>query len=87
MDAIEAGATKELEMDLGPLRRLTGAIKAHAVVEAVKDGLNGGLDKIVLMRWHSEVGQIIHDGLAEFGVVSLDGSSTLRAARGRVRLS
>jgi SNF2 family DNA or RNA helicase len=78
MDAIEAGATKELEMDLGPLRRLTGAIKAHAVVEAVKDELNGGLDKIVLMRWHSEVGQIIRDGLAEFGVVSLDGSSTLK---------
>lgn len=78
MAAIENGSTHDLEMELGPLRRHTGAIKAHAVVEAVKDELDGGLDKIVLMRWHSEVGVILREGLADYGVVSVDGSTTLK---------
>lgn len=73
--AIDAGKTRDLEMHLGPLRRLTGTIKAPAVVEAVKDEFAGGLDKIVLAYWHKEVGDILADGLAEFGVLRLDGST------------
>ena len=76
--AIEAGKTKDLEMELGALMRLTGEIKAHAVVEAVKDEFAGGLDKIVLMRWNTEVGRILREGLADFGVVSVDGSTSLK---------
>ena len=78
MEAIEAGATKELEMELSALRQHTGAIKAQAVIAAVKEELEGGLDKIVLMRWHSDVGAILRDGLADYGVVSVDGSTTLK---------
>jgi SWI/SNF-related matrix-associated actin-dependent regulator 1 of chromatin subfamily A len=74
--AAEAGDTKKLELDLGPKRRLTGEIKARAVVEAVKEEFEGGLDKIVLAFWHKDVGAILEDGLAEFGVVKIDGSAT-----------
>lgn len=73
--AAEAGETKDLEMHLGPLRRLTGEIKARAVVEAVKDEFDCGLDKIVLAYWHKDVGQILKDGLSTYGVVGIDGST------------
>lgn len=79
--AAEAGDTRTLEMHLGPLRRVTGGIKAHAVVEAVRDEFDGGLDKIVLAYWHRDVGQTLKDGLAEYGVVGIDGS-TPATARG-----
>jgi hypothetical protein len=73
--AIETGKTRDLEMHLGPLRRETGKIKAPAVAEAVRDEFAGGLDKIVLAYWHKEVGDILADELAEFGVLRLDGST------------
>lgn len=76
--AAEAGNTKELDMELGPIRRLTGEIKARAVVEAVKEEFDGGLDKIVLAYWHKDVGRILRDGLARFGVVMIDGSTPLK---------
>lgn len=71
--AAEYGETKSLDMHLGPLRRITGTIKAHAVIQAVKDEFECGLDKIVLMAWHSDVIDTLRDGLDEFGVASLDG--------------
>ena len=73
--AAKTGDTKSLEMHLGPLRRITGEIKAEAVVEAVKDEFACGLDKIVLAYWHKDVGKILLDGLAEFGVTGIDGST------------
>lgn len=73
--AAERGNTRDLEMQLGPIRRITGAIKARAVVEAVKDEFAGGLDKIVIAFWHKEVGQILLDGLSTYGVVGIDGST------------
>jgi SNF2 family DNA or RNA helicase len=73
--AAEAGDTKTLEMELGPLRRLTGEIKAHAVVAAVKEEFECGLDKIVLAYWHKDVGQVLKDGLSTYGVVGIDGST------------
>lgn len=75
LDAAARGDTKTLEMHLGPLRRLTGEMKAGAVIEAVRDEFDGGLDKIVLMFWHKDVGEILRAGLAAFGVVGIDGST------------
>jgi SWI/SNF-related matrix-associated actin-dependent regulator of chromatin subfamily A-like protein 1 len=63
-------------MHLGTLRRVTGAIKAHEVVDAVKEEFDCGLEKIVLAYWHKEVGDILAAGLARFGVVRLDGSTS-----------
>ena len=73
--AAENGLTKELEMALGPLRRLTGNIKAQAVVEAVKEEFDNGLHKIVLMYWHKEVGDVLMDGLEKFKPLRIDGAT------------
>ncbi len=62
-------------MELGPKRRLTGEIKARAVVEAAKEEFAGGLDKVVLAFWHKDVGQILLEGLSSFGVVGIDGTT------------
>lgn len=75
LEAAEAGDTRTLEMHLGPMRRITGEIKAHAIVEAVKDEFDCGLDKIVIAYWHKDAGAIMRDGLAKFGVVGIDGST------------
>ena len=73
--AARTGGTRDLEMHMGPLRRLTGEIKAHAVAEAVKDELDNGLDKIVLAYWHKSAGEILADKLSSYGVVGIDGST------------
>ena len=78
LKAAEEGATGDLEMHLGPLRRLTGTIKAHAVAEAVKEEFDSGLDKIVLMYWHKEVGNILEEELAKFKPLRLDGATNSR---------
>jgi SWI/SNF-related matrix-associated actin-dependent regulator 1 of chromatin subfamily A len=77
LDAAERGDTRALEMHLGPLRRLTGEIKAHAIVDAVREEFDAGLDKIVLAYWHKDVGQILLDGLSRFGVVGIDGATPI----------
>jgi hypothetical protein len=82
--AVESGETKDLEMHLGPLRRLTGAIKAEAVVQAVKDEFESGLDRIVLAYWHKEVAEKLIAGLHEFGVVGIDGSTPPAAREANV---
>jgi SWI/SNF-related matrix-associated actin-dependent regulator 1 of chromatin subfamily A len=74
LDAFETGETKSLEMHLGPIRRLTGHMKAHAVVAAAKEMLEDGqIDKLVLMAWHVDVLDILWTGLAQFGVTGIDG--------------
>jgi hypothetical protein len=73
--AIDAGDTKALEMHLGPLLRLTGGIVAKAVVEAIKEEFDCGLDKIVLAYWHKDVGRELAEGLSHVGVVGIDGST------------
>ena len=78
LKAAEEGDTKELEMHLGPLRRLTGGLKAQAVIEAVKDEFASGLEKIVLMYYHRDVGDVLQDGLAKFGVARIDGATPPR---------
>jgi SNF2 family DNA or RNA helicase len=76
VEAIEAGLTKDLDMALGPLRRITGRIKAEAVVIAAKEWLedNPG-DKLVLAYYHREVGDILEARLNAWGVCRVDGSS------------
>ena len=77
VEAIEAGLTRDLDMELGPLRRITGRIKAEAVVVAAKEWLddNPG-DKLVLAYYHREVGDALETHLVQFGVNRIDGSSS-----------
>ena len=77
MTAATEGKTDKLEMHLGPLRRLTGTIKAHAAVEAVDDEFESGLDKLVLAYWHEDVGDLLEMALFKYGVVRLDGSTSV----------
>ncbi len=74
--AIEAGDTKNLDMALGPLRRLTGVIKAEAIVDAVREELADNAEKLVLMFWHTEVGQKLFGAMPEFMPVLVDGSTS-----------
>lgn len=71
--AAEAGDTKSLDLHLGPLRRVTGLLKAHAVADLVEEEFGSGLDRVVLMCWHSDVIDVLRDRLAKYGVVGIDG--------------
>lgn len=73
--AAKSGDTNKLDLHLGPIRRITGEAKARAVVDAVHDEFAAGLDKIVLAYWHKDVGQILKEGLATYGVTGIDGST------------
>lgn len=74
--AAETGETRGLDIQLGTLRRVTGSIKAAGVIAAVKDEFYCGLDKIVIMAWHKDTMQRIADGLSQYGVVRVDGSTS-----------
>ena len=76
LSAARQGDTRSLDMHLGPLRRITGEMKARAVIDAVHDELDGGLDKIVLAYWHQDVGRILKEGLSKYGVTGIDGATS-----------
>ncbi|AUQ95992.1 hypothetical protein PhaeoP66_03250 [Phaeobacter inhibens] len=82
--AIDADNTTSLDMHLGPLRRLTGGIKARAIVDLVKEELGNDLDKIVLAFWHRDVADILIEGLEKFGVTGIDGSTPTNAREANV---
>jgi SNF2 family DNA or RNA helicase len=74
--AAAADKTYDLEMELGPLWRQTGVVKARAVVEAIREQMHLGLEKVVLAYWHRDVGDILEAGLKSFGLIRLDGSTS-----------
>ena len=76
--AAEADDTKSLEMHMGPLRRLTGTLKAELVAEAVADEFDGGLDRIVLAYWHKDVRDVLTQNLSKYGVTGIDGATSDR---------
>lgn len=76
LSAAETGETRGLDIQLGTLRRVTGSIKAAGVIAAVKDEFDCGLDKIVIMAWHRDVLARICEGLSQYGVVRVDGSTS-----------
>lgn len=75
LDAAKRGDTRSLDAGLSELRRRTGEIMAELVIDHVRDEMAGGLDKVVLMAWHRETMRLLREGLAEFGVVGIDGST------------
>jgi SWI/SNF-related matrix-associated actin-dependent regulator of chromatin subfamily A-like protein 1 len=77
LEAAEAGDSRALEMHLGQIRRVTGLVKARAVIEAAKEFLDGSPgEKLVLMAWHTDVVDALKAGLSEYGAVCLDGRTT-----------
>jgi SWI/SNF-related matrix-associated actin-dependent regulator 1 of chromatin subfamily A len=77
LDAAETGSrlSEDDELHLGTLRRLTGEIKAYAVIDAAKEALDDGLDKLVLMAWHQDVIDILRHGLMGYGVCTISGQT------------
>ncbi|MBZ9706114.1 hypothetical protein LB543_05190 [Mesorhizobium sp. ESP7-2] len=75
LEAARTGDRSSLEMHMGPLRRLTGEIKAGLVVEAISEELDGALGKVVIAYWHKDVGALLMDGFAKYGVTGIDGST------------
>jgi SNF2 family DNA or RNA helicase len=84
LDAAEVGETKNLEMHLGPLRRITGQLKSGAAAKAVAEELDNGLDKIVLMAWHTDVIDALKTLLKPYGVVGIDGRTPATARQAAV---
>jgi SWI/SNF-related matrix-associated actin-dependent regulator 1 of chromatin subfamily A len=63
------------EDSLSRLRRLTGTVKARVLAGLLAQEMaETEGEKIVVMAWHSDVLDTLHDALAPFGAVRLDGS-------------
>jgi SNF2 family DNA or RNA helicase len=65
-------------------RRLTGIIKSHAMVEALRDELQSGDHKIVSFAYHKSVLDIIETSLFGYGVVTLSGATPKNIRDNRV---
>jgi SNF2 family DNA or RNA helicase len=63
------------EDSLSRLRRITGAVKARALGEVLSRELAESTEKLVVMAWHTEVLDTLHDALARHGVARLDGGT------------
>jgi SWI/SNF-related matrix-associated actin-dependent regulator 1 of chromatin subfamily A len=79
-DAMEAALARgdwaAVERNLARMRRVTGAYKAHATVDAAKEYFATYPDKLVIAYWHTAVGTLLEEGLAKFNPVRVDGSVT-----------
>jgi SNF2 family DNA or RNA helicase len=56
-------------------RRLTGIIKSHAMVEALREELQSGDHKIISFAYHRNVLDIIETSLFGYGVCTLTGNT------------
>ena len=86
LEAIDSGSVRDLEMHLGKLLRKTGEIKARIVVDALGEEFDCGLTRIVLGYWHRDVGAILKEGLADCGVVGIDGSTPFNSRAGAIEV-
>jgi len=57
------------------LRRLVGETKAGPLAEYLSSELEGHDEKIAVYAWHSSVMDLLEQGLSDFGVVRVDGST------------
>lgn len=73
-DAVEYGLLENAHT--ATLRRLIGIAKAPSSVEVIKEDLEGGTEKVFVLAYHREVLDILQEGLAEFGVERIDGSTS-----------
>lgn len=70
---------RSADFDTASLRRLTGLAKAEALAEQIRDELDGGLDKVVVMGWHREAIDTLADLLDDYGAVKLYGGMSKAA--------
>jgi len=83
LEELKGHRTNDVEFEhLATHRRELGVASAPFVVDYVKTQLECGHDKILVYAHHTEVLDIIKEGLSEFGLVEIRGS-TPSALRGR----
>lgn len=75
LDAARAGDTAALDMHMGPLRRLTGMIKAEPCIDLIQQEQP---DQLVVFYWHRSVGDALERGLVNFHPVRVDGETDAR---------
>lgn len=86
MSAIAQGDSQYLKDEaLGRVRRVWGELKVKPLLEALKEEFESGLDKVVIAAWHTDVIEKLAAGLAKFGVVGVDGSTSSKAREANVR--
>lgn len=79
-----AGADAAILGHVAVVRRQMGLALAPQAVDYVKVCLDGGEEKIVVFAWHIEVLDILEKGLASYGVVRIDGSTSPKQRQHRV---
>lgn len=57
------------------LRRVTASVKARALAPLLVEEMRGGGEKLVVMGWHRDTLDVMHEALAPFGVARLDGQT------------
>jgi SWI/SNF-related matrix-associated actin-dependent regulator 1 of chromatin subfamily A len=71
------GADASFGGEIATVRRLMGVAVAPQAAEYIEMCLNGGEDKIVVFAHHREVLNILQEKLARFGVLRIDGSTSV----------
>ena len=74
-DENPAEAAQAWENDLSSLRRLTGLAKAKPCAELVRQELDGGQEKVVVMGWHPEVLERMAQALCDYNPIVLHGGT------------
>jgi len=70
------GADMTLLGGIAEARRMMGLALAPQIVEFVSTLLDGGEEKLVLFGWHIDVLTILQNGLHQYGVLRVDGSTS-----------
>lgn len=84
VDAVQTTTDYTMLGHIATLRREMGIAIAPQAADYIKTVLDGGEEKVVVFAWHIEVLDILQKALARYGVLRIDGSTSLRDRQGRV---
>jgi len=79
------GADAKVLGHVSEVRRMMGIALAPQIVDYVKMLIDGGTEKLVVFAWHTEVLNILENGLSRLGVVRIDGSTSATARPARIK--
>lgn len=68
-----------IDGEVSTARRLLGEAKAPGVAAYVEDLLRSGRQKVLVSAWHHSVLEILADKLRKYGLVYMDGSTSITA--------
>lgn len=68
--------------EIATVRRIMGEAMVPAAVEHCKMVLDGGVDKLVVAYYHRSVGDVLENGLKQYGVLKIDGNTPVKKRQG-----